>query len=421
MSIRDYGFGPGMNKPIRRRDSGTVYDIIEKAIAPGQMLSGEGLNVRALTPGGLLRQVAPGDDIQAAIDTVSRAGGGTVQMASGLYIQRRDVVMRSGVKLAGVGPDTAIDFDGTGYGIQGVGRLISNAGTIATTDGSTTVTGTATAFTSTMIGKTLMIRGVSYYIYSVTDSTHLEIAYPYYGPDLTGAAYDIFDGISNIRLDRLTVQNSTGTAFNAKYVAGEFVADYLNIYDCGKGVVIDKCELPILNLIALGITAGDGVSVSNTSGLTIETSFVAAVSAGNALKLSSVNNSAIHNAEFSDTSADGINVTGCSNIGFENLTVSRNGGEGIEFVSNNGDMQLNQVNVEGNGGDGIKLTATSDRISIASCSFNNNGAWGINIANANCDDNVLGLNTFSGNSSGAITDSGTGTKGRGNTGVSDFG
>jgi hypothetical protein len=421
MDIRDFGFGKGMQRQLRRRSTGAVYDLVENAIGPGQVLSGDALAVRALSVGGLVRQVGPGDDIQAAIDTVSRAGGGTVQMQSGIYVTHRDLYVRSGVKLAGVGPDTAIDFDGTGYGLRGAGTLLSSAGTVSLTDGSTTVTGSSTAFTSAMSGKTLMVGGVSYSISSVTSSTELEIAYPYYGPNQAGASYVIFDPVSNIKLDRFTIQNTTGLGFDAKYVAGEFVMDYLNVYDCGKALSVDRCEFPILNVIVLGCTGGDAIKISNTSGLTIESSFVAATSAGNALTLESVNNSAIHNAEFSDSSGDGISITSCQNIGFENLSVSRNTGQGIEVVSGSRELQFNQVNTEGNGSDGIKLTATADRIVIGQCNFNTNGGYGINIAAATCDDNVLIGNTFTGNVSGRVSDSGTGTIARGNTGVTDFG
>ncbi len=81
-------------------------------------------------------------------------------------------------------------------------------------------------------------------------------------------------------------------------------------------------------------------------------------------------------------------------------------------------IDIGEVNTVG--GDGIKLTATSNDIEITGNNILNCTGYGINIANANCNSNIIVGNDLSvNNSAGNLHDVGTGTKIRGNQGVSD--
>jgi hypothetical protein len=369
-----------------------------------------GLDQDSAFVGGKVLPVYLGGNIQAAIDTVAAAGGGEVRLVDGTYIVNNNLVIPSGVVLVGTGPDSIIDFGGGAYGIIGHGTLIDNTGTISMTDGSATVTGSGTAFTAAMVDETFMVNGVSYLITARASATSITVSPTYYGQNLSGSAYIVFEPLSNPAIRHLTIQNASGTAIDAQYIAGEFITDSVNIYDCGRGMVIDHVEKPVITDSTLvGFTVGDGISMTDVASVIYEGSFVIGVTNGHCMKLTRVYNSGFHNAEFSDASGDGINLTTCSNMGLENMSITRNGGQGIEFASGCFEIQVNQAQFEGNGSDGIKLTLNDDRIVIAECNFARNGGYGINIAAATCDNNVIGLNTYDSNTSGTYQDLGTGT------------
>jgi hypothetical protein len=366
------------------------------------------LSLKALAIKNLTYTVQPGEDIQAAIDQVYADGGGVVQLLDGTYSPTADLTLYSGVYLQGVGFDSLIDFGNAAFGIKVQGTLVHNAGTIAINDGSSTVTGSGTTFTAAMVGNHIYIQGAAYEILTFTSTTSIDIDGPYYGPNLSGQSYVIADTVHNVRINQLAVANSGTTVITCQYVSGELELLFTNVYTSVAGISLDYCSIPLLTVLVYGTSGGEGVAISNCSSVTIEQSSVATVTGGSALKLTNVVNSAVHNAEFSDASVDGINATGCSNIGFENLAISRNTGQGIEFVSTCTDIQVSQTNCEGNGSDGIKSTGASNaRIVVDDCALNTNGGYGIN--NAAGTGNIIGANTYSSNTSGTYTDSGTST------------
>jgi len=118
------GFDVNLNKAIPNDSSGVVYDSVKEGINTSQILPGGNLNLKTLSIGGLVRQVAPGDDIQAAIDAVSREGGGTVQLLSGTFLVRSIISLRSNVALRGAGRGiTVINFGSSNSLIQIEGTL----------------------------------------------------------------------------------------------------------------------------------------------------------------------------------------------------------------------------------------------------------------------------------------------------------
>jgi len=136
------------------------------------------------------------------------------------------------------------------------------------------------------------------------------------------------------------------------------------------------------------------------------------------MTLNGVTNSAITALFSLNSSADGINITSCSELKIDG-TFIENGGSGIEMVSGNSNIVITGYNCQNNGADGIKLTATSDSILINNGFLISNTGYGINIAASTCDNAVITGNKFSGNTTDAVNDSGTGTVIRGNVGVND--
>lgn len=221
-------------------------------------------------------------------------------------------------------------------------------------------------------------------------------------------SYVIFNPTTNIHMESLTVQNSSGTGIYAQYVAGEFVVWFINVYDCAAGLYIDHCELPTINIVILGITDGNGIEVKNSSSMTLQSAVSLEITNGHALSLDSVSDSMIHNASFSGASGNGINMVNCSNIGIENLSVLGNTGKGCEMTDCT-EIQFNMTTFSINGSDGLKLTSGCDRNIIIQNSFIENGGYGLNIAAASDDDNNHAHNVYSGNTSGTVNNLGTNT------------
>ncbi len=65
--------------------------------------------------------LAPGDNIQTAINTLAPTGG-TINLESGTYTQSSDITLAAGVSIFGAGPlNTIIDFNSTSHGIKASG------------------------------------------------------------------------------------------------------------------------------------------------------------------------------------------------------------------------------------------------------------------------------------------------------------
>ncbi len=117
--IYNYGFDKSLNRDLNLQSSPTVYDTISEALNAGSVLSGGNLNLKTLTIGGLTRMVAPGDDIQAAIDAVNREGGGIVQLLAATYDLRQDINLKAKVSLVGAGREvTILDFNSRAYSVK---------------------------------------------------------------------------------------------------------------------------------------------------------------------------------------------------------------------------------------------------------------------------------------------------------------
>lgn len=124
--IYSFGFDKNLNRTLVNDSTGVVYDTIQDAINTGSVLSGGNLTLKTLSIGGLVRQVAPGDDIQAAINAISSEGGGTVQLLADTYILKDNIEMKPKVSLVGAGIDvTILEFQEANYGVRAVGASTS--------------------------------------------------------------------------------------------------------------------------------------------------------------------------------------------------------------------------------------------------------------------------------------------------------
>lgn len=130
---------------------------------------------------------------------------------------------------------------------------------------------------------------------------------------------------------------------------------------------------------------------------------------GGGVSLTRVTNTSIGISSIQDITGVGLQMTDCYNLGMLNYAIIQTSSHGIELVSGNHDMDLGSGYIDNTGGDGIKFTANDDSITLNTTSILNSTGYQINIANANCNDNILvGIKT-DGSGSGSINDIGTGT------------
>lgn len=389
-----------------------------KISADGSVEFNDGTFRGSLVIGGTVVTITPTSDIQATINALP-ADGGIIYLAPGTWNVSSDIVFPDNVSIIGTGPNTIVDFGGTAHGFKALGTLLYNTGTFAISDGSNTVVGTGTNWTSAYIGKTITLGTLPFTIVSVNSTTNITIAGPYYGPAVATGTYVIFTPVQNIRLASFTIQNSTSTGLQVQYLAGQFAIQFLNIFSCGAGISLNYVGFPVLNFTVAGTTAGHGVSISNTTAVVLEGSSADTTVGGDSLHLVNVTNTGIHNSDFSNASGCGISITSCSNIGIENMNLSRNTSHGMELVSGNTAIQINQVTLEGNGGDGIRLTASSSQTIIAESNIYNNTGYGVNVVDSTSTKNTVSVNILTTNTSGSVNDAGTSTIIRGNSGVTD--
>lgn len=359
--------------------------------------------------------VVAGQNIQQAINAVHEAGGGIVYLEPGTHTVADDIVLYSGITIEGLSAsDSIISFGLGAYQIQILGSNAYSTGTVTIANNGTTVEGAGgMTWTSAMVGRSIMLGGIWYPISGVTDADTLTLAIPYGGAALAAASYTIATIISEVKIENVAIKNSTASSIvKAQYCSEIFISNVdIQVgtvgldFDDGSNLVID-------NLDVVYTTTGDGLQMTNCHFTEIKASGgldFAALGTGNAMTLSSCTNFSINACFFLNATGDGINLTSCDNIGIFGTNCEQNGGQGIELVSGNTNINMTAMGCFGNASDGIKLTATDDRNIITGCFLEDNGGYGINIAASTCDNNVILNNVYSSNVSGDLNDLGTGT------------
>lgn len=343
--------------------------------------------------------------LQSAIDAVALLGGGTVSLVPDTYGATTSFTLPSNVTLDGNG--SVIDFVGGAYQFLVQGSNAYSTGTVTATYASNTVTGAGTTWTAAMVGQSILIGDYWYTIATRTSNTSITLDEPYRGLNVSGSSYVIATTVDGASLRNITLQNSSATLVRFRYCNG-FVMDGLTCALSGQG--IDGDDSANVNWLNSAIQfCLVGLTYDNVPFGTYNNGIVSDISAGNGMALNGVTNSALGSISFQAITGKAITFQNCSNLGLLNYSIIKASSHGIEYISGNSDLDLGEGYINSCGGDGVKLTASSDRISMSQISLLNNGGYGINIADSTCDNAAIGLCSFSGNSSGALNDSGTGT------------
>lgn len=366
------------------------------------------IKANSLKLGSVIKSVAPGDDIQDAIDEVYAAGGGEIILQNGIHYVATDLNLYSNTYIRGQNTQsTVINFMNGVHGFVAQGSNAYSTGTISITVGGTTVTGAGTVWTAGMAGQSIMLSGLWYPITTInTGAQTLTIAIPYANDTLAGASYVIATTINDFRFQDFTIQASLSAGIKIQY-ADFFWMQNVIIVASNIGIDIDDASRGSI-LITDAFYCATATSLTNFHYFVLnECGFVDMTS--NAVDIISCANSTITSNFLSYIGGDGIRFTNSGPIKVDGNTIKYCGGQGIEFVSGNNGIQIISTECSYNTSDGIKLTATSDGCFIANCQLTGNGGYGINIVAATCDNNFIGTNQYTSNVSGNFVDGGTST------------
>lgn len=362
--------------------------------------------------------IAPGADIQKAIDAVYNSGGGTVVLLTGTHICEVDISLPANVTLRGETIGTVLDFNGSNHGIVISGTPTSVTGTISVTNGSATVTGSGTAFGAEIVGLGLFIDGAWNYVLSVDSATSLTLESEYSGPTQSGLSTVAADVLLYPSIRQLIVQNSAGTGISISYCFQPIFTDF-NVYDCAIGISSNYSEFNYFNNWSV-FGCGTGLAFTETYSCSIF-SFLVGNCTGDGFTWTNAGDSSVVDFSIKNVSGNGMTLTNCDALTCMTFTIQDNTGKGIELVSTSDDNQFVGGKINRNGSDGIKLTATSDRNAFIGLTCDTNTGYGINIAAASCDNNMISSCALVSNGSGQINNAGTGTKARGIIGSADIG
>lgn len=415
------GFLPNLSKPDLLPTNIRLRRNFDEGTDPANLGSGDPYLSKTQL-GNSTISVRPGESIQEAIDETNNRGGGRVFLTPGTYEVKSHLDLKTGVTLEGANSATTIiDFLAAAYSIRAIGTDVYDTGTISVNVNSSTVTGSGTSWTSSMIGQSISLEGLYYEITAVGGVTSLTIGTPFISTsgdgNLSGASYAIATIIDNAAVDNLTIQNSTAPAIDLQY-CDSFTSN---------GVVEIECQYGLKALFSSTIIKENGgcfdceygYFFTNSDGFSIISDLVYGTTVGDGFRATTSGDATIFNTSFSSCATNGMTFISGYNTGIVSFACNDNAGKGIELVSNTSDIEMFGAVIGGSGSDGIKLTATSDTNQIIGISFKNNGGYGVNIAASTCDNNVIVGNSFVGNTSGTINDSGVGTKVKANTGVPD--
>ena len=365
-----------------------------------------------------------GDDLQRALDNINSVGGGIVFVRDGMHIFNNDIITYSKVTIQGeTAEGTIIDFNGTASGIRIKGTNAYTTGTVSVNVNTSNVTGVGTSWNQNMVGLQIFLGQLPYTIESVSSTTALTIVGTFtptgVGGNLSGASYAIANPINDVLLSSLTVQNSTDKLVDVEYAGFIGVLFEKVLFTGGNyGLYVNYCGS---TRVSFGGAIGNnyGMYFYNSDSISLDTLSNNSTVIGDNVYMNNSGDSTLFNCSFTNANGNGVTFVNGYNTNVLACTINANTGKGVEMVSGTNSVFLESSSCSSNGSDGVKLTATDNNNIISKLVCSGNGGYGINIANANCNTNIiLGNNLFS-NTAGQMANSGTNTKIRSNIGVAD--
>ncbi len=361
--------------------------------------------------------IEPGDDIPAAIANLVADGGGILHLTVGTYDVATDIVIASNIHFGGVSSGgTIIDFGGGAYQVKVIGTDIYTTGTVTVNTGDITIIGSGTTWDVAMEGQSIFLQGTFYVIATVSDPTTIVITTPYQGSNLSGASYGIATPNESVTISGLTVQNSSVDLINLQYAYNLAANDVTVVNSSATGILIDSCNFMNTNIIFVDL-CDKGIVATNCAGFTFANTNVTDCDSG-AIELTDFSNSVVIDSSVDTCGVFGFKLTNVNNVGIQQISNANIDGTGWDIHGGGFALAVTESDAFNCTGDGMKLSDSVQGFSTYGVTFQDNGGYGLNI-DSGCTDNSVGLSLFAGNSSGPVSDSGTGTLIRSNIGVAD--
>ncbi|MDA3815064.1 MAG: right-handed parallel beta-helix repeat-containing protein [Patescibacteria group bacterium] len=350
------------------------------------------------------------DNIQDAIDYCNGLGGGRVYIKPGVYTLTDNLTLYNNIILEGQSPQTtAINFNTNAKSVLIKGTDYYATGTVSISVGGRTVVGVGTAWSANLTTGHYILLGNSnwFQIIAVTDDTHITIANKYFGKNLSGDNYKAAIIKNNVSLRNLSVVYSGTHGIDTQYTNNLRINNVFSLYHAGDALKLDVSNWNVLNYIILAHSGGSGFYTNEMYNSSCDRLFIFNnTGSGFVFEGNSEDNSFAFLKSYSN--AAGAEIKSSISNTFARIDTKYNTNEGI-LINGGSHTSIDAITMD-NGADGIKLLGNSDNIIISGCLIKDNGAWGVNVSAATCDNTLIEGNEFSGNTSGAITDNGTGTK-----------
>ena len=363
--------------------------------------------------------IFPGNNVQKAIDALNISGGGRLLFQAGTYNISTNLVGHSGIVIAGENAaTTTIDFSNSAANLSFAGTDIYTTGTVTSVAQGVNVTGSGTSWLANVTTSHQIFIGTRWYkIAAVVSDTSIILGEGYAGgATFPGASYRAAKVIQGVEISEITFKDSSGTGITFDDCRDAGLEDII-VTGCNKGIVFTNSSQISNNRIILPANTNNGIEFQ-TSGFTISAGVSVAGNGGHGMVLNGCRIMPYQSCSMSANTGDGVNITDSDTIVLE-IEASSNSGQGIELVSGNKNVFIQDSLIDSNTGDGIKLTASSDNTKITIAEITNNGGYGVNIAASTCDNTIVSNNIVTDNTSGAISDSGVGSVYSGNKGTYD--
>jgi len=346
-------------------------------------------------------------DIQTAINTLTTTGG-IVKLKSGTYVLTDDINIPSNVKLVGNGQAVTILYFATlNKGIKAQGSSSFSTGSVSISNGTNVLVGGTAWLTNLTTNHKVRLDNFWYDIGAVVSNQSAVLTTNYIGTSLTNEAYDSAIMAQNFSISDLSVVYSGGNGIYLNYVYYWFMDRVSVAYCGGNGVDINNSTSSHMAWVSTFDNVGNGVDLNQIDHLETQTIWT--------MRNGGVGVMGTNVRDTNFTSILGRNNT--DGAYFDTLEdsvvfatdLSNNSSQGMEMINSN-NVFIVSSEFQNNTSDGLKLTSNCDKVIVAGASFKSNSGCGINIANANCDGNILSGNVYTSNGSVMVSDSGTGTK-----------
>lgn len=377
--------------------------------------------------------VAPGQDIQKALDGLKEAGGGVLRLLAGTHLPLTDLSVSSDITILGEGIEsTIIDFNGNASNINFLGTLRTSAGTITVTEGSATIAGVSTTFTNYSVDDLIFLTpndlNFQAKITAIASDTSMTIEDAWPMPTISGSSsYIVFDAVRNSGIKNLSIKNSANTTASLQIrrvsnFIGENVFVYKNTVSRGISIIdiIDSEFRNIESSYNGTSTSDDGFGIGSSK----RTSFYNCSAIGNGYAgFNLFSGGSNEENTFYSCLAEGntqygfLNNSGASGNSFISCKASGNDDSGFAIYASRAFL-LNCYSLD-NGDAGIELNGSPTDVMILNCRLVDNDAYGIDLVGGLANRTNIIAPFFSGNTSGTLRDNGINTH-YSNTGYGTF-